>query len=152
MRGSSPENRRRGAACVPKKEAVAVQETSIDAPDVVAEVRAAFDAYEAALMANDVAALNAFFWRDARAVRFGPGDARFGHDAIAAFRDRRDTTDLSRALERVQITTFGVDCAVALATYRRIGSGRRGRQSQTWVRFAEGWRIVAAHVSLDPLA
>lgn len=127
-----------------------MQETSIDDADVRAEVRAAFDAYEAALMANDVDALNAFFWRDPRTVRFGPGDARYGHDAIAAFRSGRDTTDLARSLERVHVTSFGSDCAVAFAEYRRTASGRRGQQSQTWVRFAAGWRIVAAHVSLEP--
>jgi ketosteroid isomerase-like protein len=137
-------------AIVLKTEAAAVQETSIDLAEVRAEVRAAFDGYEAALMANDVAALNAFFWRDPRAVRFGPGDARYGHDAIAAFRSGRDASDLARTLERVTITTFGPDVAVAFAEYRRKGSGRRGQQSQSWVRFAEGWRIVAAHVSLEP--
>lgn len=127
-----------------------MDETSIDDAGVRAEVRAAFEAYEAALMANDVAALNDLFWRDERTVRFGPGDARYGHEAIAAFRSGRDTTDLARTLERVHITTFGPDCAVAFAEYRRTGSGRRGQQSQTWVRFAAGWRIVAAHVSLEP--
>jgi len=127
-----------------------VDESSIDDADVRAEVRAAFDAYEAALMANDVDALNDLFWRDERTVRFGPGDARYGHAAIAAFRSGRDTTDLARSLERVHIATFGRDCAVAFAEYRRTGSGRRGQQSQTWVRFADGWRIVAAHVSLEP--
>jgi ketosteroid isomerase-like protein len=127
-----------------------LDETSIDDAAVRAEVRAAFDAYEAALMANDVEALNAFFWRDPRTVRFGPGDARYGHEAIAAFRSGRDTTDLARTLERVHITAFGADVAVAFAEYRRTGSARRGQQSQTWVRFADGWRIVAAHVSLEP--
>jgi uncharacterized protein (TIGR02246 family) len=127
-----------------------VQQTSIDDAGVRAEVRVAFDTYEAALMANDVEALNHLFWRDPRTVRFGPGDARYGHDAIATFRAGRDTTDLARTLERVHITTFGNDLAVAFAEYRRTGSGRRGRQSQTWVRFADGWRIVAAHVSLEP--
>lgn len=135
---------------LPIGEASDVQETSIDDEAVRAEVRAAFDAYEAALVTNDVATLNALFWRDPRTVRFGPGDARYGHAAIAAFRAGRDTADLDRTLERVRITTFGADCAVALAEYRRTGSGRGGRQSQTWVRFAEGWRIVAAHVSLEP--
>jgi len=127
-----------------------VQVTSIDDADVRAEVHAAFDAYEAALAANDVDALSGFFWCDPRAVRFGPGDARYGHDAIAAFRRGRDTTDLARTVERVQVTTFGADVAVAFAEYRRRGSGRCGQQRQTWVRFADGWRIVAAHVSLEP--
>jgi ketosteroid isomerase-like protein len=127
-----------------------VHRTSIDDAAVRAEVAAAFEAYEAALMANDVERLDAWFWDDPRAARLAPGDSRYGQAAIAAFRASRPVGDVARVLERVQITTFGLDCAVALAEYRRIGSGRRGQQSQTWVRFAEGWRIVAAHVSLEP--
>ncbi len=127
-----------------------VQPMSIDEPGVITEVRAAFDRYEAALMANDVDALDSAFWRDPRAIRFAPGDARYGHTAIAAFRATRDVGDIERILERVTITAFGSDCAIAFAEYRRLRSGRRGQQSQTWVRFADGWRIVAAHVSLDP--
>lgn len=122
----------------------------IDDATVVEEVRAAFDAYEAALMANDVAALDAAFWPDPRTMRFGPAEALYGHEAIRAFRRDRDTGDVRRVLERVTITAFGLDCAVAFAEYRRVGSGRRGKQSQTWIRFPEGWRIVAAHVSLAP--
>ena len=139
-------------AAVPKRKATAVEESSIDDAQVRAEVQAAFDAYEAALVANDVTTLDELFWRDPRAVRFGPDGAAYGHAAIAAFRAGRTVGDLARTLERVTITSFGPDVAVALAEYRRTGSGRRGRQSQTWVRFAAGWRIVAAHVSLEPPA
>lgn len=123
---------------------------NIDEAAVVAEVRAAFDRYEAALMANDVAALNELFWADERTVRFGPQESLYGHEMIAAFRRDRPVADIDRRLERVAITTFGPDHAVAMCEYRRTGSGRLGKQSQTWVRFAEGWRIVAAHVSLAP--
>lgn len=127
-----------------------MQDMTIDDPAVVAEVRAAFDRYEQALVTNDVAVLDELFWRDPRTIRFSPDGAGYGHAAIAAFRAGRDTTDVARALERVTIVTFGADFAVALAEYRRTGSGRRGRQSQSWVRFTDGWRIVAAHVSLEP--
>ena len=120
----------------------------VDLETVVREVREQFDAYEQALMSNDVDALNGFFWNDSRALRFGVGEQLYGHEAIAAFRAGRETTDLTRRLERTAITAFGPDVAVANTEYVRLSSGRRGRQSQTWVRFAEGWRIVSAHVSL----
>ena len=121
-----------------------------DTPETLAELRAAFDAYEAALLANDVEALSGFFWRDPRAVRLSPGGGLFGHDAIAAFRRGRDVSDVARDLTRVSFTALGPDVGVACAEYRRRASGRRGAQSQTWARFPEGWRIVAAHVSLEP--
>ena len=121
-----------------------------DAPETLAELRAAFDAYEAALLANDVEALSGFFWRDPRAVRLSPGGGLFGYEAIAAFRRGRDVSDVARDLTRVTFTALGPDVGVACAEYRRRGSGRRGAQSQTWARFPEGWRIVAAHVSLEP--
>lgn len=117
---------------------------------VIAEVRAAFERYERALTGNDVATLNELFWADPRTIRYGAAESLYGHEAIAAFRRDRAAGDLARALERVAITSFGHDFAVALCEYRRAGSGRHGKQSQTWVRFAEGWRIVAAHVSLAP--
>jgi ketosteroid isomerase-like protein len=121
-----------------------------DPPDTVREIRAAFDAYEAALMANDVAALTGFFWRDPRAARTGGDGPLYGWDAIAGFRRGRDASDVSRELGRVEVHAFGPDHGIATAEYRRLGSGRTGAQSQTWVRFPEGWRIVAAHVSLGP--
>ncbi len=122
----------------------------IDLPATIAEIRTEFEAYEAALLANDVAALSAFFWRDPRAVRLSPGGGLYGFEEIAAFRKGRDVTDVARDLERITIIALGPDCGVATAEYRRRGSGRRGAQSQTWARLPEGWRIVAAHVSLDP--
>ena len=121
-----------------------------DVPDVVAEIRAEFDAYEAALLANDVAALSGFFWRDPRTSRLAADGGLYGWEAIAGFRKGRDVSDVTRDLLRIDIHAFGRDLGTATAEYRRHGSGRQGAQSQTWVRFPEGWRIVAAHVSLAP--
>ncbi len=119
----------------------------IDDPEVVAEVRAAFDRYERALEANDVATLNELFWCDPRTLRYGLRENLYGHEEIATFRSARPDPDVTRELTRTVITTFGRDAGTANTEYRRRGSGRMGRQSQTWVRMPEGWRIVAAHVS-----
>ena len=123
----------------------------IDSPDVVAEVKAAFERYERAINVNDVATLNELFWNSPRTVRYGTGEQLYGHEAIAGFRAARDASDVKRELVRVVITAYGPDLATASCEYRRLGSGRQGRQMQTWVRFAEGWRIVAAHVSFKDL-
>lgn len=121
----------------------------IDLPDVVAEVRACFERYEQALVSNDVPALNAFFRDDARTIRYGAGEILYGADEIKAFRAARSPVALGRTLSRTVITTFGRDFAVASTLYERPSApGKIGRQMQTWVRFAEGWRVVAAHVSL----
>lgn len=117
---------------------------------IVAEVTEQFARYETALMDNDVEALNGFFWRDPLALRYGPEECLYGHDAISTYRAARDASDISRRLEKTAINTFGTDYAVANTEYVRLKTGRHGRQSQTWVRFPEGWRIVAAHVSLMP--
>lgn len=123
----------------------------IDDPATLAEVEAAFAAYEAALVGNDVAALDAFFWRDGRAIRYGGGENLYGHAAIAAFRAARPAAGLARTLERTVVTTFGTDFATASTLFRRDGSpGGVGRQMQSWARLPEGWRIVAAHVSVLP--
>jgi hypothetical protein len=120
----------------------------IDLPDVVAEVTAAFNAYERALMANDVAALDATFRVDPRTIRFGGTENLFGHAEIAAFRAARSPAGLARTLSRTVITTFGRDVGVASTLFHRASMpGKIGRQMQTWVRFPEGWRVVAAHVS-----
>jgi hypothetical protein len=124
----------------------------IDIPEVVAEVRAAFERYERALTANDVAVLNELFWDSARTVRYGTHEMLYGAEAIRAFRAARPTADLARELIRVEITTYGRDFATASCEYRRLESGRRGRQMQTWMRTERGWRVVAAHVSLLPEA
>lgn len=114
-------------------------------PDVVAEVTAAFKAYERALMDNDTAVLNQTFWDDALTIRYGIGVNSYGHGEIAAERARRSAD--ARTLQRTEITTFGDDYATANTEFTRTASGRRGRQSQTWVRLPAGWRVVAAHVS-----
>lgn len=121
----------------------------IDIPDVVAEVQAAFARYEAALVGNDVATLNELFRVDTRTLRYGIGENLYGHTEIAGFRAARSPTGLTRSLSRTVITTYGHDTAVAATLfYRPTAPGKIGRQMQTWVRFAEGWRIVAAHVSV----
>jgi hypothetical protein len=121
----------------------------IDLPDVVAEVRAAFERYETALVTNDVEALDGFFRDDPRTIRYGANEILYGFAEIAAFRAARSPVALGRTLSRTVITTYGRDFAVAATLYERpTAPGRIGRQMQTWVRFAEGWRVVAAHVSL----
>jgi hypothetical protein len=121
----------------------------IDLPEVVAEVREAFERYEKALVGNDVAVLDASFRDDPRTVRYGLAENLYGYAEIKAFRAARSPAGLSRALSRTVITTYGRDFAVAATLYDRpSGPGKTGRQMQTWVRFPEGWRVVAAHVSL----
>ncbi len=122
----------------------------VNRADVVAEVRAAFERYERALTGNDVAALDAFFWDSEFALRYGATENLYGYEAIAAFRAARPAVNLARTVTRTQITTFGTDFATANMEFERPGASHAGRQSQTWVRFPEGWRIVAAHVSLLP--
>ena len=123
-------------------------DTEINRPDVVAEVVRAFERYEAALVGNDVAVLDELFWDSALAVRYGATENLYGHAAIAAFRAARPAAGLARRATRTLITTFGADFATANMEFERAGGAQQGRQSQTWVRMREGWRIVAAHVSL----
>jgi hypothetical protein len=123
--------------------------TEIDLPDVLAEVTAAFDRYERALGDNDVATLDALFRADPRTIRYGGGENLYGHAEIAAFRGARSPVGLARTISRTVITTYGRDFAVASTLFHRASSpGKIGRQMQTWVRFEEGWRVVAAHVSM----
>jgi hypothetical protein len=123
--------------------------TEIDLPDVLAEVTAAFDRYERALGDNDVATLDALFRADPRTIRYGGGENLYGHAAIAAFRGARSPVGLARTISKTVITTYGRDFAVASTLFQRAASpGKIGRQMQTWVRFEEGWRVVAAHVSM----
>ena len=120
----------------------------VDDPAVRAEVAEAFARYEAALVGNDVAALDALFWNDGRTIRYGMAENLYGFDAIAAFRAGRPSSGLDRDLSRTVITTFGRDMATASTLFTRPGAPDRvGRQMQTWVRLPEGWRVVAAHVS-----
>ena len=121
----------------------------IDLPDVVAEVTAAFERYERALMANDVATLNSLFRDDPRTIRYGVGEILYGHDEIKAFRAARSPVGLMRNISRTVITTFGRDFAVASTLFHRdTVPGKVGRQTQTWVRFPDGWHVVVGHVSL----
>jgi hypothetical protein len=120
----------------------------IDLPEILAEVTTLCDAYETALVGNDVSVLDALFWVSPRTLRFGATENLYGYAAIQAFRASRPLAGLARAVRRREITTFGRDLAMAHVEFQRAGDFRIGRQSQTWVRMAEGWRIVAAHVSL----
>jgi hypothetical protein len=121
----------------------------VDLPDVVAEVRAEFDRYEAALVSNDIAMLDRLFRDDPRTIRYGATENGYGYAEIKAFRAARSAAGLQRALSRTVITTFGRHCAVASTLFERESSpGKIGRQTQIWIRFAEGWRIAAAHVSV----
>ncbi len=121
----------------------------IDNPQVLAEVTAAFLRYETALVTNDVETLNSLFRDDPRTLRYGGGENLYGFEAIKAFRAGRSPADLARRTDSIVITTYGNDFAVASTLfYRDTAPGKVGRQMQTWVRFPEGWRIVAAHVSI----
>jgi hypothetical protein len=121
----------------------------IDLPDVVAEVAAAFARYEAALISNDVATLDALFADDPRTIRYGTGENLYGYAVIKSFRAARSPAGLARTLDRTVITTYGRDFAVASTLFRReTVPGKIGRQMQTWVRGEKGWQIVAAHVSV----
>ena len=121
----------------------------IDLPDVLAEVTAQFERYEQALVGNDVAVLDELFHKDARTLRYGIGENLYGHGEIASFRAARSPAGLMRRTARTIVTSYGRDMAVASTLfYRDTLPGKVGRQMQTWVRFAEGWRIVAAHVSV----
>ncbi len=119
-----------------------------DEAAIEAEIRAEFGRYEAALAMNDLGALAGFFWEDPRTLRMTTTGGLYGHAAIVAFRRERDVADVARKLERVEVVAWSPDFGVATAEYRRRISGRRGSQSQVWMRRPEGWRIVAAHVSL----
>lgn len=124
-------------------------QNDIDLPDVVAEVTEAFRRYEQALMTNDVETLDALFHNDPRTIRYGGTENLYGYAEIKAFRAGRSPAGLMRRLAKTVITAYGRDCAVASTLfYRDTAPGRVGRQMQTWIRFPEGWRVVAAHVSV----
>jgi hypothetical protein len=121
----------------------------IDLPDVLAEITAQFERYEKALVSNDVAVLDELFRNDPRTLRYGIGENLYSYREIMAFRAARSPVGLMRRTDRTVITTYGRDAAVASTLfYRDNAPGRVGRQMQTWVRFPEGWKIVAAHVSI----
>lgn len=123
----------------------------INIPEVVAEVTAAFQRYEVALNTNDVAVLDELFWKSPLTLRYGMGENLYGYDQIAAFRSARSPAGLARTISGTQITTYGRDMATANTMFEReTVPGKIGRQSQTWMRTEEGWRVVSAHVSLIP--
>lgn len=121
----------------------------IDLPEVLAEVKGAFDCYEKALTANDVDVLDALFQDDPRTIRYGGGENLYGYGEIKAFRVARPATNLERTTAQTVITTYGRDFATASTLFfRQSAPGKVGRQMQTWVKFADGWKVVAAHVSV----
>jgi Protein of unknown function (DUF3225) len=120
----------------------------INLPEVVAEVTAAFQRYEAALTSNDIAVLDELFWHSPHTLRYGVTENLYGYEAIASFRQGRSSANLDRTLTNTVVTTYGHDFATANTEFHRQGSDRPGRQSQTWLRTSEGWRVVSAHVSL----
>jgi hypothetical protein len=121
----------------------------VDDPQTKAEVEVQFAAYERALVSNDVAALDRFFLQSEAAIRYGATENLYGCEAITAFRAARPAAGLARRLEKTRIVTYGGDCAIAATLFRRDSApGKIGRQMQTWIRFPEGWRIVAAHISV----
>ena len=123
---------------------------AVNLPDVLAEVQAVFARYEDALVNNRVEVLDELFWHSTMTVRYGGGENLVGIEAIRAFRAARSPAGLARRLQQTVITTYGRDFATAMTEFRRDSSAMIGRQSQVWVRFPEGWRVVAAHVSLIP--
>ena len=121
-------------------------ELAVDLPHVVAEVTAAFERYEQALGTNDVIVLDELFWKSPLTLRYGATENLYGHAEIAKFRGARSPLGLARKLLKVVITTYGNDFGTANCEFER--GGKRGRQSHTWIRTSEGWRIAAAHVSM----
>jgi ketosteroid isomerase-like protein len=120
----------------------------IDDPVLLAEVTAAFERYERALMADDVAAMDALFHDAPTTNRYGVGEVLYGIEEIREFRKGRGGSP-QRTLGRVAITVYGDRFATADAEFFREGSDRRGRQTQSWVKFPDGWKVVSAHVSLE---
>ena len=119
----------------------------VNIPEIVDEVTEAFNSYEKALTENDVEMINHLFWNDRKTLRYGPNGTLISHEVLANFRRNRSTNGVQRVLKNISIVTFGRDYAVANteANYKNVSG--TGRQSQTWVRTAEGWKIVSAHVS-----
>lgn len=122
----------------------------INIPEVLAEVTEAFHAYEKALVGNDVAYMDKLFWQSELTLRYGVAENLYGYEAIAQFRATRSPIDLTRDLMNTVITTYGRDVASANTEFRRKGATVTGRQSHTWIRTGNGWKIAAAHVSLLP--
>lgn len=131
-------------------DALGIDAVGIDRPEVVAQVRAACDRYEHALVTADVATLTALFWDDPRTVRFGVADRQRGAEAIAAWRREHPSVPPGRRLRETEVLAVDDRTAVVSTLFDHPGGRVEGRQTQVWVRFAAGWRIVAAHVSEVP--
>ncbi|UXA51554.1 oxalurate catabolism protein HpxZ [Xanthomonas prunicola] len=127
---------------------MSIATADIDLPEVIAQVTEAFDAYERALMRDDIAAMDTLFHAAPSTVRYGVGEVLYGIEAIRAFRIGRGGSP-QRQLVHVEVHSYGRDHATTHAEFVRESSSARGRQSQSWVRFADGWKVVAAHVSLQ---
>jgi hypothetical protein len=125
---------------------------TINDPEVVAELQALYPRYEQALVGNDVDTLVAMFWTGSQVMRFGATECLYGPEELEAFRRSRPAANLARTIKRIDIASFGRDFASITLEFERDGAKGKvhGRQSQTWVRFPEGWRIVSAHISLMP--
>jgi hypothetical protein len=124
----------------------------INDPATLAELHVLYPLYEAALVNNDVDTLTAMFWSSPYAIRMGAGENLYGVEEIEAFRKSRPATNLARRIVRLEIVTFGTDFGSVTLEFERdsITGTTRGRQTQVWVRLDEGWRIVSAHVSIQP--
>ena len=131
-----------------------IPESEINLPDVVSELRNLYPRYEQALVSNDVDTLVAMFWASPHVMRFGATENLYGHEELEVFRNSRPAVNLARTVKRLDILTFGHDCGSITLEFERDTPGGRlhGRQSQVWVRFPIGWRIVSAHVSFLPTA
>lgn len=128
-----------------------LHDDTTDRPEAQAEIHRAFHDYEAALMRNDVAALNAWFWDDPRTTRYGIADRQLGYAQVAAHRATVPAPTYTRRLENLRLTCHGDDMAVAQVEFIATNSPLRGFQTQVWVRKPQGWKIVAAHVSMIDL-
>lgn len=120
----------------------------INDPEVLAELESAFNEYEKAFVANDIATLDRLFWNSPHTLRYGAAENLYGYDEIKAFRSGRPSNNLARTILRKSLVTIGTDFGVANMEFSRTTTNRIGRQSQTWVRFPDGWKVVSAHVSL----
>ena len=121
---------------------------AVNIPSVVQEVSEVFEQYEDALVNNDVAVLDALFWNSPHTIRYGATENLYGFEQIQSFRSGRSPVGLERQVIKTVITTYGKDFATTNIEFQRAGSQRIGRQSQTWVKFPQGWKVVSAHVSL----
>jgi Protein of unknown function (DUF3225) len=129
-----------------------IHSDEVNLPEVVAELQELYPLYEQALVTNDVETLVSMFWASPEVMRFGVTENLYGHEELEAFRKNRPAANLARTVKRLEIVSFGRDFGSITLEFERDTAKEivRGRQSQVWVRFPQGWRIVSAHVSLLP--